>query len=451
MIGGLKPYQAMKDSGVPWLGDVPEHWETASLGRYLRVKSGDMIAAHDERETGVPIYGGNGIRGYTYKTNTGGPVILLGRVGAKCGCIHLVTGKIWASEHALRVLPQTAINLRFFARLLEHADLNQYAIRTAQPLINSTIVRAHRVAVPSEPEQADIVRFLDHADGRIRPYIRAKQKLIKLLEEQRQAIVHQAVTRGLDPNVRLKPSGVEWLGEVPEHWDVRRAKRLFREIDQRSTMGIEELLSLRMYKGLVPHKDVSATPISAQALVGYKKVAPGQIVMNRMRAAIGMFGVARQPGLVSPDYAIFEADDLVNAEYFLHLFKTLAVGAIFRLESKGLGTGSSGFMRLYTDRFGTIKFPVPPKQEQSLIVQGIRAETREINHTEERINREILLLREYRARLIADVVTGKLDVRGAAAQLPEDSPEAETLDEMKDLPQDESAAEDAELEAADAL
>jgi type I restriction enzyme S subunit len=107
-------------------------------------------------------------------------------------------------------------------------------------------------------------------------------------------------------------------------------------------------------------------------------------------------------------------------------------------------------MRLYTDRFGIIKFPVPPKEEQSLIVHGIRAETREINHTEERINREISLLREYRARLIADVVTGKFDVRDAAARLPQEAPEAKPLDEIEDLPQDESTAEDLELEATDA-
>src|SRR5207249_5176135 len=114
----LKPYGAYKDSGVPWLGEVPEHWRVADLGRYIRVQSGDMITIEDERDAGIPIYGGNGIRGYTFKANTNGPVILLGRVGAKCGCVHLVNGRLWASEHALRVLPRVAVNLEFFACLL---------------------------------------------------------------------------------------------------------------------------------------------------------------------------------------------------------------------------------------------------------------------------------------------------------------------------------------------
>jgi type I restriction enzyme S subunit len=111
-------------------------------------------------------------------------------------------------------------------------------------------------------------------------------------------------------------------------------------------------------------------------------------------------------------------------------------------------TQSTGFMRLYTDRFGTIKLPVPPKAEQSLIVQGISVETREIELTQERINREISLFREYRARLIADLVTGKLDVREAAAQLPEEVPEVEPLDEMEDMPEDEGVTDDEELAAA---
>jgi type I restriction enzyme, S subunit len=299
-------------------------------------------------------------------------------------------------------------------------------------------------------EQTAIVRFLDHAEKPFRRYIRAKQKLIKLLEEQKQLIVQRVVTRGLDPDVRLKPSGVEWLGEVPVHWSVTRAKYLFREIDRRSATGSEMLLSLRMYRGLVPHNEVSVVPTSAQALIGFKKVVPGQIIMNRMRAAIGMFGIAHQPGLVSPDYAVFDVDESVDVDYFLKLFKTSAAAMVFRLESKGLGTGSSGFMRLYTDRFGTIKMPVPPKEEQTLIVQGIKAQTQDIDHTVERVNREISLAREYRTRLVADVVSGKLDVRDAASRLPPGVVEAEPLDEMEDILEDEGAAEREELEAADA-
>lgn len=190
-----------------------------------------------------------------------------------------------------------------------------------------------------------------------------------------------------------------------------------------------------MYQGLIPHNEVSTIPITAQALVGFKKVDSGQIVMNRMRAAIGMFGIAHQPGLVSPDYAVFEPIANVDPMYFLRLFKTPAAGTVFRVESKGLGTGSSGFMRLYTDRFGMIKLAVPPQEEQMRIVQVIAVSTQEIERTEERVNREISLLHEYRTRLIADVVTGKLDVREVTAQLPEEPEEPEPLDDTEPLPE----------------
>lgn len=273
---------------------------------------------------------------------------------------------------------------------------------------------------PPLPERAAIVRFLDHMDRKIRRYIRAKQKLIKLLEVQKQVIIHRAVTRGLDSNVRLKPSGVEWLGDVPEHWEVRRAKNLSREVDHRSGTGTQVLLSLRMNQGLVPHHEVSTVPINSEALVGFKLVNPGQIVMNRMRAAIGMFGIADRSGLVSPDYAILEPIVGMDPMYFVSLFKTPAAGRVFRTESKGLGTGSAGFMRLYTDRFGVIKLPVPPVEEQRRIVQGIADSTADIKCTDERATREISLIREFRTRLVADVVTGKLDVREAVAHLPDE-------------------------------
>jgi type I restriction enzyme S subunit len=206
-----------------------------------------------------------------------------------------------------------------------------------------------------------------------------------------------------------------------------------------------------MYQGLVPHNDVSKIPITTQALVGFKKVKGGQIVMNRMRAAIGMFGLVHQSGLVSPDYAVFEPIADVDPMYFLRVFKTPAAGTVFRIESKGLGTGSSGFMRLYTDRFGMIKLPVPPREEQTRIVLGIARNIQEIERSEERINREIAVLLEFRSRLIADVVTGQLDVREAAAKLPE-KPEEEEIESVEELIKDgDESGEFQEIASSDTI
>jgi len=443
----LKPYPAYKNSGVPWLGKVPEHWEVRKLRQVLRQKSGrdrpDLPLLSVVREKGVilrDIDDQDANRNYI-------PDDLSNYKVVREGQFAMNKMKAWQGSYGVSafngivspayfVFDLTGVSGAYFHTAVRSKTYVPFfaqasnGVRIGQWDLSQSGMREVPFSIPPLPEQAAIVHFLDHVDRRIRRYIRAKRKLIALLEELKAAIIHRAVTGQMDvrtgqPYPAYKPSGVEWLGDVPEHWKVRRAKHLFRELDHRSTTGTEVLLSLRMYRGLVPHNEVSTMPITAQALVSFKKVEPGQIVMNRMRAAIGMFGAADQPGLVSPDYAVLEPIGNLNPTYFVRLFKTSAAGTAFRIESKGLGTGSSGFMRLYTDRFGMIKLPVPPEDEQRRIVRGIAASTQEIERTAEHVNREVALLREYRTRLIADVVTGKLDVREAAASLPDESEEAD--------------------------
>ena len=195
---GLDTSVVLKPSGIQWLGEVPEHWEVLPLRRIIRVRSGDMIHASEETEEGFPIYGGNGPRGYTNKVNCHGPMLLIGRVGAKCGCIHRVEGDFWASEHALRVIPLRKFDLEFFEHLLRWVDFNRFAIRTAQPLINSTIVREQICAVPPVTEQvairkwiADECKPLDEAIARI-------EEEIKLIREYRDRLIADVVTGQVD-------------------------------------------------------------------------------------------------------------------------------------------------------------------------------------------------------------------------------------------------------------
>lgn len=205
------------------------------------------------------------------------------------------------------------------------------------------------------------------------------------------------------------PTELGWLPTIPAHWDTRRVKTVLQEVDRRTTTGDEKLLSLRMIAGLVGHNDVGGRPISPEALVGYKHIETGQIVMNRMRAASGLFGIAKEPGLVSPDYAVFRELAEADQQYLLRLFKTPSMGAIFRSESKGLGTGQSGFLRLYTDRFGAIHIPFPPLDEQQLIVRFLDwhgAMTGKLIRAKRRL---IALLNEQKQSIIHRAVTRGLD------------------------------------------
>ncbi len=293
---------------------------------------------------------------------------------------------------------------------------------------------------PPLPEQTAIVRFLDHADRRIRRYIRAKQKLIKLLEEQKQAIIHRAVTRGLDPNVRLKPSGVEWLGDVPEHWEVRRNGRLF---VQRNEVGFGDLpiLAVSLRTG-VRIRDLDS-PDRKQVMTDrnkYKRARSGDIAYNMMRMWQGAVGFAPIDGLVSPAYVVAKPLQGTVPRYFERLFKTAAYMGEVDKFSRGIVKDRN---RLYWEDFKRMPSAYPPPDEQKEIADALDEACREIDSTAGRVRNEIALLREYRTRLIADVVTGKLDVREAAARLPDEAEEHEPLDEADD-DIDEASANDAD-------
>ena len=214
---------------------------------------------------------------------------------------------------------------------------------------------------------------------------------------------------GLKPYADYKDTGLPWLGEVPRHWEVRRIKTVLREVDRRSSTGRETLLSLRMQAGLVDHHALGGKPIPPSALVGYKRVLSGEIVMNRMRASAGLFAAATSNGLVSPDYATFRPVAPVNVAYAVQLFRTPAMTAVFRLESTGLGTGESGFLRLYSDQFGRLAIPTPPIAEQDAIVRFLNWANSRLEQAIQAKRKVVALLAEQRRGVIHRAVTQGLD------------------------------------------
>lgn len=327
--------------------------------------------------------------------------------------------------------PKEGINPYYYAHIVREMARTQWIFALSRGIRErSTDFRydtfgGQLVPIPPPEEQELIGQFLDHARGRIDRAIRAKRKVIALLNEQKQAIIHKAVTRGLNPDAPLKPSGIPWLGDIPAHWEIKRIKYLLKEVDSRTKTGAEPLLSMRMHHGLVVFSEHFTRPPQAATLVGFKIVKPRQFVVNRMQAGNGVIfpSCLEITGLVSPDYAVFDPISDVNVDYLGELFRTRTLRVKFRSESKGLGTGTSGFMRLYNDRFGAIHIPLPPRKEQDAILKGIEDESADLNTAIACTEREISLMQEYRTRLTADVVTGKLDVREAARSLPAESPE----------------------------
>ncbi len=271
------------------------------------------------------------------------------------------------------------------------------------------------IPLPPVKTQIQIADYLDQETSKIDALVAEKKRMLELLEEKRAALVSQAVTRGLNSNVPTKPSGLDWLGDIPEHWQILRAKTLFHEIDDRTDTGEEELLSLRMKSGLVPHHDVSDKLIKPQEVIGFKRVKSGQLVINRMRASMGLIAVAPSDGLVSPDYAVFDVSTRAYAPFFLCFFNTKLVGALFRSCSKGIGTGSQGFLRLYTDNFLAIHFPVPPLDEQVKIAEALDEDSEQTKIIESALIHSITLLKERRSALITAAVIGRIPVEEMSA------------------------------------
>lgn len=210
----------------------------------------------------------------------------------------------------------------------------------------------------------------------------------------------------LKPHTEYRDSGVPWLGTVPAHWVVRRLKTLTTVVDRRSVTGDEVLLSMRKYHGLVPYHEHFSKPPQAATLVGFKIVQPGHVVLNRMQAGFGLIFASNYHGLVSPDFGVFQLNGEVHPRYLEEFCRSHEVRAEFHRESKGLGTGKSGFMRLYDDRFGAIHIAFPPSlDEQQALLKFINSISRKVNRLIRNRRRLIAVLNEQKQAIINEAVT----------------------------------------------
>ena len=313
--------------------------------------------------------------------------------------------------------PMVRTDFAYWSLLAHRPQLEAAGQGTTFIELGRNKLRAQRIRLPDLDTQKAVADFLDFETARIDQLIEKKQRLAELLGEKLEDDILRAVTLGIDLDVELIPEDeLEWTTHRPKHWKLFRLKHFFRENTQYSKDGQETLFSLRMKEGLVPHNDVSDKEIPPSDLINYKKVFPGQIVMNRMRAAIGLFGLADSEGIVSPDYSIFDVSPKAHAAYFLRLFKSEPMMAAFRLLSKGLGTGHSGFMRLNADNFGRIRVAAPELEEQRLISNYVENRIAQITKLQVQNEQSIERLKEFRAALITAAVTGQIDVTTWAKQ-----------------------------------
>jgi type I restriction enzyme S subunit len=478
-LANLKPYPAMKESGVAWLGEVPGHWEVLPAlavcrprqvrntglleSTVLSLSYGRIIVKQPEKLRGLVPESFE-----TYQIVEPGNIIVRttdlqnDQTSVRVGYARH-RGIITAAYLCLETKP--LVSDEFGYQYLNAYDLLKIIYGFGSGLrqnLDFSDIKRMPVLVPPPAEQAAIVRFLDHADRRIRRYIRAKQKLIKLLEEQKQAIIHQAVTGRIDvrtgqPYPAYKNSGVEWLGEVPEHWEVSKLRQCG------SILGglTPSMADRSLWDGDVPWvtpKDMKRFTIEGASMnvatraleVTSLRLIPSGSVLLVVRGMIlaRRVPIARtvQPVTINQDMKAIVPAAGINAGYLAYRMDSAQAAFVPMIDEAGHGT-----KRFPTERWKDIMFAIPPANEQRQIVSYLDEVTAQLAAVADTAQREIALLHEYRTRLIADVVTGKLDVREAAARLPDESdellPDAADDESIPDEPADDLDAMPAEAEA----
>ena len=459
MIHNLKPYPACKPSGVPGLGEVPAHWEILPGRACFREKKEANIALREKTVLSLSygqivvkppekLHGLVPSSFETYQIVDPSNIVIRptdlqnDQNSLRFGLSRhrgVITSAYLCFLTSKRIVPE-------YGYLLLHSyDLMKIFYGLGSGLrqnLGWTDFKHLPCSVPPLPEQAAIVRFLDHTDRRIRRYIRAKQKLIALLEEQKQAIIHQAVTGQIDvrtgqPYPTYKPSGVKWLGDVPAHWDILPLKRAFVSVDYGiSDTGTDD--------GTIPvltMGDIRDGTVTVPEYGGVTDVAPNlllrdkDLLFNRTNSAelvakVGLFRSGRRP-VTFASYLVRMRTRQENRPEFLNLLLN-DVGFVAAARREAIPSLHQS--NLNPTRYGRLQILLPPAFEQRAIVVFVEDNISDVDTALARTNRGIDLLREYRTRLIADVVTGKLDVREAAAALPEVDPLAaeDTLNETLD-------------------
>ena len=348
--------------------------------------------------------------------------------------------------------------LTYYAWLLRYVARTQYilaaypAVRERAPRLRYPDLGELKLPVPPLDEQRLIVRFLDWHGAQTAKLVRAKKKIIALLNEQKQAIIHRAVTRGLDPNAKLKPSGIPWLGDVPEGWELKPLKywaginlrTLSQNTDPDYDFDYIDISAVRTgYLSSTPERmRFEASPSRARRIV-----RQGDTLISTVRTYLkAIYHVDRPwPDLIaSTGFAVLTPAPSIDARFFGFVLQSKTF--VDQVVANSIGVA---YPAISESRLGSLHICLPPsRQEQEEIISHLQTATIDFDRSIQAIQREIALIQEFRTRLIADVVTGKLDVRAAAASLLEiaelepisDLASEEDLDETVDDPESEKVA-----------
>jgi type I restriction enzyme S subunit len=429
-------YKRYKDSGVEWLGKVPEHWAVSRI-KWIAEKIGSgktplggsevyasegilFLRSQNVYDEGLRLDDAVYITHETdcemENTRVNPGDILLNITGASIGRTTLVPTPFVpanVNQHVC-IVRVSDIDKRPFVSLAMQADFVKSQISLAQTGAAREGLNFEQIgnlvfAMPPTIEESEtIVAFLRREISQIDRLIEEQQRLIELLEEKHQAVISHAVTKGLYPDSPMKDSRADWIGQVPSHWVVERAGHLFTERDERSELGDEEMLTVSHLTGVTPRSEKTVNMFEAETTEGYKKVYPGDLVINTLWAWMGAMGVSSHLGIVSPAYHVYRPRLNMRSDYVNALVRVPSFAREASRWSKGVW---SSRLRLYPQDMFQILFPVPPLEDQKKISERIREQEAKMAQLIEESERGIAILQERRGALISAAVTGKIDVR----------------------------------------
>ena len=417
----MNRYESYQDSGIPWLGEVPEHWTLGNLMYFISCSSGDalpsvLIHKNESNDINIPVIGGNGLFGYIDNSNFTENCLAIGRVGALCGNVHYINYPSWINDNALIVKLRTdKIYLTFLDYFFQSRNLNELASKTAQPLLTGTQVKKEKIAIPPLPEQTAIADYLDNKLGEIDALISKQETLLAKLAEQRTAIITHAVTKGLNAHAPMKNSGVAWLGDVPEHWgitalkfyyDVQLGKMLQPNPSSQNDFEIPYLKAVHIQWDKIQVNDLPFMWISSHEVAKYS-VQNGDLLVcegGEVGRCFILNGISETTIIQNALHRI-RASKYSNVKYLDYIIRHTANAQWFSILCN-----KATIAHLTSEKLINLLIPIPPLPEQTAIANYLDDQTAKIDRLSDTVNQTIASLKEYRSALITQAVTGKIKV-----------------------------------------
>ena len=422
----MKRYESYKDSGVKWLGEIPGHWEVYKLKYLFRLNKiknvgnkcntilslsyGKIIIKKDLNEGLTP-------ESYeSYQLLNKGDIVIRStdlqndHTSLRTGLVKS-DGAITSAYIGLKNLNVNLYDSRYYHYFLHDWDITKAIYNEGKGLrqsLNWDDIKNMLLPVLDINEQTAIANYLDSVTSKIDEAISQQQKMIDLLNERKQIIIQNAVTKGLDPNAKMKDSGVEWIGEIPEDWEVKRFRFLFKEKNERNTL-IKERKQLQFKMGNIVLKDrQDLTNEMINVISNYNIVKPGHIVLNGLNLNYDFvsqrIALVKERGIITSAYICIESINDINTSYYCYFMKAMDSKKLFH------GMGSGIRLTLSYDNLKNLFFPYPSINDQIEIVKYLDSVSSKIDSSISQCNKMISLLQERKQIIINDVVTGKVKV-----------------------------------------